>query len=113
MSRIYEFFSQEELQDLLEKATNNISQLEQELKRLKSQPLGYYDGTRELQSAHRDATEEAAKAHKRGWEQCQKEAVKAAKHSHHPEGCFCDWCRIAHSASAAIAAMEYGGKAND
>jgi len=53
--------------------------------------------------------EDAEQAHREGWEQCQKEAVKAAKHSHHPEGCFCDWCRIAHSASAAVAAMEYGG----
>ena len=68
---------------------------------------------KELASAHRDATEEVAKAHKRGWEQgkrearehCFKMATNGANH---------DMAR--HSSailSDIIAAMEYGGKAND
>ena len=59
----------------------------------------------QLQQAHRDATEEVAKAHKRGWEQAKREALCAATlHLCNPVG---------EKIADAIASMEYKEKAND
>lgn len=73
----------------------------------------YDDAIAAIQQSHRAATEEVANAHRRGWEQCQREAEKAARDSHHDEGCFCDWCGIAHNAASAIAKMGYKEPTND
>ena len=66
----------------------------------------------QLASSNRDATEEVAKAHKRGWEQAKAEAKDAVECADYDAD---DWSRRnpEHVAVAAIAAMEYGGKAND
>lgn len=66
----------------------------------------------QLQQAHRDTTEEVAKAHKRGWEQAKREAVKLANTLDK----WGDWesdLTDSDLIANAIAAMEYGGKAND
>lgn len=65
----------------------------------------------QLASARRDATEEVAKAYKRGWEQAKREAKSTildhftcCDFSH---GCDHDWCNMLKEIADAIAAMEY------
>ena len=55
----------------------------------------------QLTSAHRDATEEVAKAHKRGWEQAKREAFEIARTT-----------QIGYIQTT-IAAMEYKEKVNE
>ncbi len=60
----------------------------------------------QLQQSHRDATEEVAKAHKRGWEQAKAEAVGKVEYLYKNSL----GSRVLISVAAdAIAAMEYGG----
>lgn len=62
---------------------------------------------------YQDTVAAIKQAHRAGWAQCQRDAVKAAKYSHHPESCFCDWCAIAHKASDDVAAMTYKEPTNE
>ena len=58
----------------------------------------------QLSEAHRSATEEVAKAHKRGWEQCKREcAFIVQNYEHNPDrdGDFAD------QLDEVIASMEY------
>ena len=59
-----------------------------------------------------EAQELVAREHKRGWEQAKAEAKDAVECADYDAD---DWSRRnpEHVAVAAIAAMEYGGKAND
>lgn len=63
----------------------------------------------QLTSTHRDATEEVAKAHKRGWEQAKRECENIAENI---PSCADD-CGGSGVIYDAIAAMEYKEKVND
>lgn len=71
----------------------------------------------ELQQARRDATEEVAKAHKRGWEQAKREITELLVHRHNcmyrADGSAKHMLDIIDGCVEAIAAMEYKEKAND
>ncbi len=60
-----------------------------------------------IQQAHRAATEEVAQAHKRGWEQCQREAAEIARaHNKCPSS-------MSEFIARNIAAMEYKEPTNE
>ena len=90
-------------------AQSEIESLKQEIKRLKSQPTGYYDNTSDVNKAHRA-----------GWEQAKREAVRIAKQKAGHVGYPIDCCQedyenylIGSDIADAIAAMEYKEQTNE